>query len=268
MTVGVGLEGHHPKEDSMSGKFEAFAALHVPGDPVILFNAWDAGSAAAVERAGGRAIATGSWSVAAAQGYADAQAIPLALALANAVRIVGSVAVPVTIDFEGGYAVDPEPLAANMAALAATGAVGCNFEDQVIGAASRSLHPIDVQATRVAAARQATGPAFFLNARTDVFLANPAETHDDAMADEAIERAQAYAAAGASGFFVPGLVDLGLLERVCKASPLPVNVMAFPGAPSAHALAGVGVARISHGPYPYRAMIAGLEAAAREAFSY
>ncbi|HST35518.1 MAG TPA: isocitrate lyase/phosphoenolpyruvate mutase family protein [Allosphingosinicella sp.] len=77
--------------------------------------------------------------------------------------------------------------------------------------------------------------------------------HDDAMVDAALERAAAYAEAGASGFFVPGLADLRLLGRVCGASPLPVNFMAFPGAPSAADVAGVGVARISHGPFPHMA---------------
>src|SRR3546814_20806339 len=77
------------------------------------------------------------------------------------------------------------------------------------------------------------------------------ETHDAAMVDSAIARAHAYAEAGASGFFVPGLGDLALLERVCRASPLPVNFMAYPGAPSAAEVAREGVARISHGPFPY-----------------
>lgn len=251
----------------MSSKFEAFAALHTPGDPLILFNAWDAGSAAAVEKAGAKAIATGSWSVAAAQGYTDAEALPLDLALANAERTVRAVALPVSIDFEGGYAVETEALAANMARLAATGAVGCNFEDQVVGASARAMHAIDVQAARIAAARKAAGAAFFLNARTDIFLINPADTHSDAMVEEAIARANAYAEAGASGLFVPGLVDLAKLERVCRASPLPVNFMAFPGAPTARQVGEAGVARVSHGPGPYRLAMQALEAAARAALA-
>jgi 2-methylisocitrate lyase-like PEP mutase family enzyme len=114
----------------MTSKFQAFAALHVPGDPVILFNAWDAGSAKAVADAGAKAIATGSASVAGAQGYKDAESLPLDLALANAARVVTAVELPVTIDFEGAYAVAPEEAAANVAKLAATGAIGCNFEDR------------------------------------------------------------------------------------------------------------------------------------------
>lgn len=250
----------------MPGKFETFAALHVPGDPLILFNVWDAGSAAVAAAAGAKAIATGSWSVAAAHAFHDAEGLPLDLALANARRIADAVGLPVSIDFEGGYATDPDPLAANLAALAATGAIGCNFEDQVIGSAPRLLHPIAVQAGRVAAARRGAGSAFFLNARTDLFLANKPEAHDASMADEAIDRGHAYAEAGASGYFVPGLVDLRLLERVCKAVPLPVNFMAFPGAPDARQVAGAGVARISHGPYPYRLAYKALEDAARAAF--
>lgn len=244
-------------------KAQTFAALHKPGAPLILFNAWDAGSARAVAEAGAAAIATGSWSVAAAHGLHDAEALPIELALANASRIAGAVDLPVTIDFEGGYAAEPAALAVNAAALSATGAIGCNFEDQVIGAQTRMLHPIDVQVTRIKAMRRAVGDHFFINARTDIFLQAPAETHDKAKADAAIERAHAYADAGASGFFVPGLVDLALLERVCRASPLPVNFMAFPGAPSAAQVAATGIARISHGPGPYRLAMKALGDAAR-----
>ncbi|TGX52800.1 isocitrate lyase/phosphoenolpyruvate mutase family protein [Sphingomonas gei] len=246
-------------------KYEIFAALHVPGEPLILFNVWDAGSAKVAARAGAKAIATGSASVAAAHGVGDAEGLPIDLALANAARIVAAVDLPVSIDFEGGYAVDEEALAANLAALAATGAIGCNFEDQVVG--GQGMHAIDVQARRIAAARRGAGPDFFLNARTDIFLQAKPDTHDQAKAEAAIERAHAYAGAGASGFFVPGLADLKLLERVCAASPLPVNFMAFPGAPLAKTVAEAGIARISHGPFPHLLALKAFEDAAREAFA-
>ncbi|WP_216352865.1 isocitrate lyase/phosphoenolpyruvate mutase family protein [Sphingomonas sp. LM7] len=245
-------------------KFETFAALHVPGKPLILFNVWDAGSAKVAERSGAKAIATGSASVATAHGLSDAEALPIELALANAERIAAAVDLPVSIDFEGGYAVEEEALAANMAALAATGAIGCNFEDQVIG--GEGTHAIAVQAKRVAAARRGAGADFFLNARTDIFLQARPDTHDQAKADAAIERAHAYAEAGASGFFVPGLADLDLLAKVCAASPLPVNFMAFPGAPDASAVARAGIARISHGPFPHMLALRAFEDAARAAF--
>lgn len=211
------------------GAYQIFNSLHVPGDPLILFNVWDAGSAAAAE------------------------------------RIVGAVSLPVSIDFEGGYAVEPDAVAANVARLAATGAVGCNFEDQVIG--GEGMQPVALQSARIAAIRAAAGPDFFINARTDIFLQARPDSHDDAKADAAIERAHAYAEAGASGVFVPGLVDLKLLERVCEASPLPVNFMAFPGARSATEVAAVGVARVSHGPGPYRLALKAFEDAAREVYA-
>jgi len=240
--------------------FAAFAALHRAGNPLVLYNAWDPGSAKAVAEAGAPAIATGSASVAAAHGFDDAEALPIGLALANAARIVAAVELPVTIDFEGGYAVEAEGVAANMRRLADTGAIGCNFEDQVVG--GEGVHAIDVQVARIQAARAAVGPDFFINARTDIFLQAKPDTHDDAMVDSAIERAQAYAEAGASGYFVPLLADLRLLERMCQASPLPVNFMAFPGAPSAAEVAATGVARISHGPFPYRLAMKALKEAA------
>ncbi len=235
---------------SQSDKFRRFAALHVPGDPVILYNIWDAGSARAVAEAGAKAIATGSASVAAANGFTDAEGLPLDLALANAARVVAAVDLPVTIDFEGAYAVAPGETAANIARLAATGAIGCNFEDQVVG--GQGLHPTALQAERIAAARAAVGADFFINARTDIFLKAKQDEHDDAKVDAAIERAVAYAQAGASGFFAPGLADLRLLEQLCDASPLPVNFMAWPGTPPAGEIARTGIARISHGPFPHR----------------
>ena len=245
---------------SFSEQATAFAALHRPGKPVTLFNAWDAGSAQAVAEAGASAIATGSASVAAAHGCQDAEELPLDLALANAARIVAAVDLPVTIDFEGGYAADPSGVAANIRRLVETGAVGCNVEDQVVG--GEGLHPIAVQAERIRAAREAAGEGFFINARTDIFLKAKPETHDAAMVETALERARAYAEAGADGFFVPLLADLDLLAGLCAASPLPVNFMAFSGAPSAAEVASTGVARISHGPFPYKMAMKALKEAA------
>ena len=114
--------------------------------------------------------------------------------------------------------------------------------------------------------RAAVGQDFFINARTDIFLKTRAEKHEPAKLDEALERARAYAEAGASGFFVPGLVDLEMLARLCAASPLPVNFMAFPGAPPAVAVATAGVARISHGPFPYKLAMKALGEAAQAVY--
>jgi 2-methylisocitrate lyase-like PEP mutase family enzyme len=241
-------------------KAQLFASLHRPGDPVILYNAWDPGSARAVAEAGARAIATGSASVAAAHGFEDAEALPLELALANAARVAAAVELPVTIDFEGAYGLEPDAVAANVKRLAGMGAIGCNFEDQVIG--GEGLHAIEAQAARISAARAVVGAGFFLNARTDIFLKTKAATHAPAAIEEAIARARAYAEAGASGFFVPGLVDLDQLARICAESPLPVNFMAFPGAPEAPAVAAAGVARISHGPFPHMLAMKALKEAA------
>jgi 2-methylisocitrate lyase-like PEP mutase family enzyme len=242
-------------------KFEQFSTLHVPGDPVVLYNIWDVGSALAVVAAGARALATGSHPVGDAAGFGDGEQVPLDFVFANARRIVAAADLPLSVDFEGAYSTDPEEGAANMKALADTGAVGCNFEDQVIG--GEGLHPLDLQVRRIAAARAAVGDAFFINARTDLFL--KVKDHDLSLADEAIERGKAFADAGASGFFVPRLGDLKLVERVVKAVPLPVNAIAYHGAPSKAEWASAGIARISHGPFPHKALMAQLTDAARAA---
>lgn len=233
----------------MPDQFAAFAALHRPGQPVILYNVWDAGSAKVVAEAGAAAIATGSHPVADALGMADGEQVPLDLVLANALRVVGAVDLPVTIDFEGAYSADPARGGENVARLKETGAVGCNFEDQVVG--GEGLRPLDLQARRIAAIRRAVGDDFFINARTDLRIKDQAAPIDDV-----IERGKAFADAGASGFFVPRLADPGEVERVVREVPLPLNLIAFPGAPDKKVWAEAGCARISHGPFPLRNLMA------------
>ncbi len=246
-------------------KARLFAALHRPGRPLILFNVWDAGSAKVVAEAGAKAIATGSASVAAAQGFADAEALPLELALANAERVAAAVELPVTVDFEGGYARGGDELARNAERLAATGAIGCNFEDQIVG--TDEIYPIADQAERIAALRRGAVADFFVNARTDLFLKADPSTHDRTLADAAIERGLAYAEAGANGYFIPALADLHLVELICRSVPLPINAMHLPGGPSRADWAAAGVARVSHGPFPFLAMQKWLEAEARAALA-
>jgi 2-methylisocitrate lyase-like PEP mutase family enzyme len=235
----------------------------VPGNPVVLYNIWDVGSALAVVAAGAKALATGSHPVADANGWPDGEQVPMDFAFANAKRIADAVEVPLTVDFEGAYSDDPEEGGENVRKLAETGAVGCNFEDQVIG--GEGLHPLDLQVRRIAAIRKAVGHAFFINARTDLFL--KIQTYDDALVDQVVERGKAFAGAGASGFFVPRLSDPQQIERVVREVPLPLNVIAFPGAPAKKVWADAGVARISHGPFPHRALMKTLTEMATAAIS-
>lgn len=247
----------------MSTKFETFAALHVPGIPVVLYNIWDVASAHAVVAAGAKALATGSHPVADANGWPDGEQVPLDFALDNASRIVAAVELPVTIDFEGAYAVRPEEAGRNAARLAATGAIGCNFEDQVVG--GEGLHDLKLQQQRIGALREAVGDQFFINARTDLLLKT--QVHDEPLIDQVIERGKAFAEAGASGFFVPRLSDPRQVERVARKVPLPLNLIAFPGAPNKSEWANAGVARISHGPFPHRELMKTFEQMAREALT-
>ncbi len=231
---------------SQANKAREFAALHVKGSPLVLYNAWDAGSAKAIVEAGAKAIATSSWSVAAAQGYDDGEDLPIAIAEQVAGRIASSVDVPLTVDFEGGYSDDDDKLAANVSRLLDLGVVGINFEDRVVK--GKGLYDVDRQARRIAAIRRAADQKkipLFINARTDVFLRNSADP------DEAARREKAYAAAGASGFFIPGLTNADQIKRIASEATLPVNVMVMQGVPSNDELAKLGVARISYGPIPY-----------------
>jgi 2-methylisocitrate lyase-like PEP mutase family enzyme len=231
---------------SQMKKAKQFATLHVKGTPVVLYNAWDTGSAKAIVDAGAEAVATSSWSVAAAQGYEDGEDLPLGLAEQIVGRITGSVDVPVTVDFEGGYGDDDRKLASNISKLLDLGIIGINFEDRVVK--GKGLYGIDQQAKRIVAIRHAAeqkGIPLFINARTDVFLGNSSDV------DEALAREKAYAAAGASGFFIPGLTDSSQIRRIAEEATLPVNVMVMEGVPSNEKLAKLGVARVSYGPIPY-----------------
>ena len=227
---------------------DRFAALHVPGDPVLLYNIWDVGSAKAVAAAGAPALATGSHSLAEAQGFPDGEGIPFNLFLDTIRCIAAAVNIPVTADFEGGFAADPAHLAEHARMLAEAGAVGCNFEDQVIG--GKGLHPIAEQTRRVAAVVES---GLWVNSRTDLFLHKyfaGENANDRSLLPEALERAHAYAEAGAHSFFVPGVSDLDLIADISTASPLPVNVINVEGLEVA-ALAQAGVARVSWGPRPW-----------------
>ncbi|MEE3099957.1 MAG: isocitrate lyase/phosphoenolpyruvate mutase family protein, partial [Pseudomonadota bacterium] len=209
---------------SRKDRLAAFAALHRKGDPVRLWNIWDAGSARAVEAAGAAALATGSLSVAGAHGYPDGEAIPLPFLLTLAERITASVALPLSVDFERGYAADEAGLAAAAAALAATGAVGANIEDGTPEGGTRAPH---AQAARLRAflgGAEAAGTPLFVNARTDLFLQEKDPARHAALVPEALERAAAYAEAGAGSFYPIGLADPELAARLVEACPLPVNL--------------------------------------------
>ena len=230
-------------------KAEHFAKLHVKGKPLVLYNAWDAGSAKAILDSGAKAIATSSWSVAEAQGYRDGESIPLPLVEQIITRVAATVELPVTVDFEGGYSEAEGGLASNIGRLLHLGIIGINFEDRVVS--GKGLYSVDQQARRIASVRKAAdvkGVPLFINARTDVFFqdGDPKQFINDAMA-----RAKAYAAAGASGLFIPGLQEDALIGRICKEASLPVNVMVMDGVPANKRLAELGVARISYGPIPY-----------------
>jgi len=238
--------------------------LHVKGDPLLLFNIWDAGSALAVEEIGAKVLATGSWAVAAAHGYPDGEKLPFDLVLANLKRIICCTELPVTIDVEAGYGKTSDEIQKNIVKIIEGGAVGVNFEDQIID--SEELYSIAEQCERIRAVREAankTSIPIFINARTDIFF----KPNSEGKLDEAIHRASAYAQSGADGFFVPGLYDEKQIEILCQSSPIPINIMVLSNTPSLKRLAELGVARISYGPNPYCQIIEALKEAGRQALS-
>jgi 2-methylisocitrate lyase-like PEP mutase family enzyme len=217
----------------------ALRALHVPGRPLLLPNIWDAAGARLVEAAGFPVVATGSAAVAETLGYPDHEGAPPGEMFAAAARIARAVGVPVTVDAESGYGLEPAELAAR---LADAGAVGCNLEDT--DHTTGALADTAAHADRLAALR-AADPGLVINARVDVFL----HAEDQAaVLDEGIARARAYLAAGADCVYPILLRDAGVLGAFTEAlRPAAVNALYLPGGPDLTALAKLGVARISLG---------------------
>jgi 2-methylisocitrate lyase-like PEP mutase family enzyme len=240
---------------------ELFRSLHAKGSPLVLYNVWDAGSAKAVAESGAQALATSSSALSASHGLPDGQVLPLSVLLETATRIVATTSLPLSVDFEGAYAVTPEEVRANVTRLIATGAIGLNFEDQRVQEGpswtnGQGMYTVAEQAARIRACRtaaDAAGVPLVINARTDLFLKESDTAKHKLLFDEVMERAAAFADAGADCFFIPALEnDLELVARICAESPLPVNAMHL-GPPSGiAALAKAGVARISHGSMPHR----------------
>jgi 2-methylisocitrate lyase-like PEP mutase family enzyme len=245
---------------SQKNKALTFGRLHRKGDPVVLYNIWDAGSARVIVEAGAPCVATGSWSVAAAQGFADGEKIPVGLLTTIAGRIVESCDVPVSLDIEGGYGVRPDQVAKTARAVIKAGIAGVNFEDKIHG--GLGLYAMKGQAARISAIREAADEAevpLFINARTDCFLQQPDKGKHKDLLEEALERAACYREAGGSGLFIPGLIDRDLIAEVCDRADMPVNVMMMMDPPPLPVLAEIGVARVSYGPVPYMGMVEGLE---------
>lgn len=223
--------------------------LHRPGKPVVLPNVWDAASAGWVRDAGFPALATASAAVAASLGYPDGEQTPVAEFFAATRRIAARSDRPITMDCESGYGLSATEL---VTALTDAGAVGLNIEDT--DHAAGALRDSGVQAERIAAIRSAAteiGVAVVINARVDVFLADPLPS-PEALA-EGIRRGRAYRAAGADCVYPILLCDERAIGEFVAAVDAPVNIIRHPDAPSSARLAELGVARISFGPRLFRA---------------
>lgn len=213
-----------------------FKKLHDGSQLLHLPNAWDAGSARLFESLGAAAIATTSAGVAWAQGYADNDHLPVDSAIAVAANIARVIKVPLSVDFENGYSADPRQVARNVQRLIDVGVAGINLED--------GNDAPELVAEKIRAIRQLERD-IFINLRTDVYLKGLAPEGERVA--EVLKRARLYKDAGADGLFVPGICKVEEIKEVVAGAGLPVNVMDWPGLPSAPALQQLGVARLSAG---------------------
>lgn len=229
---------------------ELLRSLHVPGSPLVLPNAWDAASARAVVAAGFPVVATTSAGVAAVLGFDDHEGAPVEEMMQAAARIVRAVDVPVNVDAESGYGLEPAGLAM---ALLEVGAAGCNVEDT--DHATGGLVDHELQARRLGALREAADGRNYplvVNARVDVFRAARRERPQLELVEKAASRARAYLAAGADCVYPILLHEREALAAFVEAVGGPVNILAAPQAPPVDELAELGIARVSHGPFLFR----------------
>lgn len=233
------------KEDSVvqrEAQAEQFRRMHHDG-VLVLPNAWDAGSARVLEVAGCPAIATTSGGVAWSYGVPDGEYMTAAQMVEVVERIARVVSVPVTADIEAGYGITPGEVAETVSAIVAAGAVGFNLEDAP-GPDGEPLFSIEEQCARIAAAREAGGN-IVINTRTDVYLR--AVGDPESRFDHAVQRLNAYRAAGADCLFAPGVADADTIGALVNALDGPLNIMVGPGSLSVHELGRLGVARVSLG---------------------
>src|SRR3954471_17081337 len=230
----------------LQSRCDLLRSLQRPGAPLLLPNAWDVVTARAVVAAGFPVVATTSGGVAGTLGYEDHEGAPADEMLAAAARIARSVEVPVTVDAEAGYGMEP---AALVAALQGIGAAGCNLEDSDHEAGR--LRDPDQHAEWLSAVRQAAsadGYPLVINARVDVFLhpflAGAGAGTQEALVDAALLRANAYLDAGVDCVFPTTLWETDALRRFMSEVRGPVNVVRLPQAPSLAELAAMGVARV------------------------
>jgi len=227
-------------DDIMTNLAETFHSLHRQKDILILPNAWDAGSAKVIEDAGAKAIATSSAGVAWALGYPDGDTLPPKMLADLAANITDVIRIPLSVDFEAAYTKNPAKVAENLKPIIDAGAVGINIED---GEGTPELLAKKIEKARNTA--ESVGVNLFINARTDVYLQEIGSP--ESRVGETIDRAARYRDAGADGIFVPGLCETSAIKAIVAEVKIPVNVMAYPGLPSAKELKKLGVHRLSSG---------------------
>jgi 2-methylisocitrate lyase-like PEP mutase family enzyme len=238
-------------------KAQNFKRLHVKGKPIVIYNAWDAGSAKTIASAGAKAIATGDHPVGFAHGFGndDFSDFTFDMYLPTIKEIAKRTDdLPFSVDINNANELTGESLKDRIKTVINAGAVGINFEDSLSdGSGVQTVEEQSARIKTIRAAADELGIPLFINARTDIFAQADSADHEN-LIEEAVNREEAYKAAGADGFFVPGLLNLELIEQLVKRVELPVNIIKFPAAPSTKELAAAGVSRISYGPIPQMAM--------------
>jgi len=242
-------------------QFDNFSDLHRQDAPLLLGNVWSAHSARIFQDLGFKAVGTSSAAIAATLGYEDGENMPFDDLLRVVSSIQEKIDIPLTVDIESGYGSDADEILLNIEALYKFGIVGINLEDSVVNE-NRELVDAEEIAEKISVIKEKLGEEnieVFLNVRTDPYMVGLEGAYA-----ETLKRSRLYAESGADGIFVPAIVNESEIRGVVKSTILPINIMCMPNLPGFENLKGLGVKRVSMGPFLYNDTISNMQKCIKE----
>ncbi len=246
----------------MKSNFEKFKSLHSQKQLLLLPNAWDARSAILLQECKYTAIATSSAAVANSLGYDDGEKMTFVDYLFVIRRILASINIPLTVDIETGYGDNDDEIAINVCRLAELGVAGINIEDSIIDGEGRHLNDPGAfvkTINHIKTTLKSKDLDLFLNVRCDTHILNVPDKQK-----ETIKRIGLYNDSGADGIFIPCIIDEKEIAEAVSHSKLPINVMVIPNISALDALNGLGVKRVSMGPFMFQKVYAGINKLAKD----
>lgn len=255
-------------KSNLSQKAKAFHDLHYKQNFLLLPNIWEPMGAALLEQIGFGAVATGSGAIANTNGYADGEKMPVDEVYRVVETIVQAVNIPVSVDFEAGYASNHKELEENIEKLIDIGVVGLNIEDS--DPATGKMIPIEDQCNKIKIIKDVSarrGVEIFINARTDAYI-HGTSTEAGYAISESLKRGEAYKKAGAHCIYPITMHDENEIKQMVNVLKMPINILTIKGIPEFKILRKIGVARVSLGSSFLKIAIKAMKSSAEKLFQY